>query len=133
MNQVVAFVATITWAYFSPTVWALAGGRLIAEFTRMLHSYWQMPEVRPRFVLDRSVMKEIVHFGKWILLGTILNYFALQSDRLILGQAGRTEGARAVRDCVQHFRPAAAGDPAVHLQGGLSVHREVYAEEPGRI
>ena len=86
MNQVVAFVATVTWAYFSPTVWALAGGRIIAEITRMVHSYFQMPEVRPKFVLDRSVMKEIVRFGKWILVGTILNYFALQSDRLILGK-----------------------------------------------
>ena len=86
MNQVVAFVATIVWAYFSPTVWALAGGRLIAELTRTVHSYWQMPELKPRFVLDRAVIKEIVRFGKWILIGTILNYFALQSDRLILGK-----------------------------------------------
>ena len=78
------------WAYFSPTVWALAGGRLIAELTRTVHSYWQMPELKPRFVLDRAVIREIVRFhsfGKWILVGTILNYFArLQSDRLILGK-----------------------------------------------
>ena len=86
MNQLVAFIATIAWAYFSPTVWALAGGRLIAEATRTLHSYTMEREIRPRFVLDRTVMKEIVRFGKWILVGTILNYFALQSDRLILGK-----------------------------------------------
>ncbi len=86
MNQLVAFVATVTWAYFSPTILALAGGRLIAECTRTLHSYTMMRELKPRFVLDRSVIREIVKFGKWILVGTIFNYLALQSDRLILGK-----------------------------------------------
>jgi O-antigen/teichoic acid export membrane protein len=86
MNQVVAFVATVTWAYFSPTVLALAGGRLIAECTRTLHSYTMMRELKPRFVLDRAVIKEIVKFGKWILVGTIFTYLALQSDRIILGR-----------------------------------------------
>ncbi len=86
MNQLVAFVATVTWAYFSPTVLALAGGRLIAECTRTLHSYTMMRELKPRFVLDRSVIKEILKFGKWILVGTIFTYLALQSDRIILGR-----------------------------------------------
>ncbi len=86
MNQLVAFVATIIWAYFSPTVLALAGGRLIAELTRTIHSYTMMRQLRPRFVLDPTVIREIVKFGKWILVGTIFNYLALQSDRLILGK-----------------------------------------------
>jgi O-antigen/teichoic acid export membrane protein len=85
-NQVVAFVATIVWALFSPSLWALAGGRLIAELTRTLHSYTMMRELKPRFVLDRTVVLEIVRFGRWILVGTIFNYLALQSDRLILGK-----------------------------------------------
>jgi O-antigen/teichoic acid export membrane protein len=86
MNQLVAFLATVGWALISPTVWALAGGRLIAELTRTLHSYTMMRELKPRFVLDKTVVKEIVRFGRWILVGTILNYLALQSDRLILGK-----------------------------------------------
>jgi O-antigen/teichoic acid export membrane protein len=86
MNQLVAFVATVGWALVSPTIWALAGGRLIAEVTRTIQSYTYMRELRPRFVLNRVVVKEIVRFGRWILLGTIFNYLALQSDRLILGK-----------------------------------------------
>jgi O-antigen/teichoic acid export membrane protein len=86
MNQLVAFVATVAWALVSPTIWALAGGRLIAELTRTIQSYAYMRELRPRFVLNRPVVKEIVKFGRWILVGTIFNYLALQSDRLILGK-----------------------------------------------
>jgi O-antigen/teichoic acid export membrane protein len=86
MTQVVAFVATVAWALVSPTIWALAGGRLIAEATRTIHSYTMMRELKPRFVLDREVIKEIIRFGRWILVGTIFNYLALQSDRLILGK-----------------------------------------------
>ena len=86
MNQVVAFVATVIWAWFSPSIWALAGGRLIAELARTLHSYTMMREVRPHFVTDSKVVDEIVRFGRWILVGTIFNFLALQSDRLILGK-----------------------------------------------
>jgi O-antigen/teichoic acid export membrane protein len=85
-NQVVAFVATVIWALISPTLWALAGGRLIAEAFRTVQSYFMMRELRPRFVLDRGVMKEIIRFGKWILVGTILTFLASQSDRLILAK-----------------------------------------------
>jgi O-antigen/teichoic acid export membrane protein len=86
MNQIVAFVVTVAWAMVSPTLWALAGGRLIAECTRTIHSYTMMRELRPRFVLNRQVVQEIVRFGRWILLGTILNYLTMASDRLILGK-----------------------------------------------
>jgi O-antigen/teichoic acid export membrane protein len=86
MNQVVAFIATVAWALVSPTIWALAGGRLIAEVTRTIHSYTMMRELKPRFVLDREVVREIFRFGRWILVGTIFSYLALQSDRLILGK-----------------------------------------------
>lgn len=85
-NQIVAFVATVAWAIESPTLMALAGGRLIAEVTRTIHSYTMMRELRPRFVLNRKVMQEIIRFGRWILVGTIFNFLALQSDRLILGK-----------------------------------------------
>jgi O-antigen/teichoic acid export membrane protein len=40
--------------------------------------------VRPRFVLEREALRSIMTFGRWILIGTALTFFANQSDRLIL-------------------------------------------------
>ncbi len=84
--QFVAFVATVTWALISPTLWALMGGRIISDIARCLVSYRMMRELRPRFMWDKSAVREIVKFGKWILVGTALTFLASQSDRLILGK-----------------------------------------------
>ena len=40
----------------------------------------------PRFVLDKECVHSLLHFGKWILIGTALTFLATQSDRLILGK-----------------------------------------------
>jgi O-antigen/teichoic acid export membrane protein len=36
--------------------------------------------------LDKTAMTEMFSFGKWIFLSTALTFFAMQSDRLILGK-----------------------------------------------
>ena len=45
-----------------------------------------VPGVRNRFEWDRDSVREIFHFGKWIVLGTAFYFFASQADRLILGK-----------------------------------------------
>jgi O-antigen/teichoic acid export membrane protein len=76
----------VVWALFSPTIWALVGGRVIAEAIRCAATYWFKPLTLPKFAWDRSAVKEIVKFGKWIMLGTALTFLASQSDKLILGK-----------------------------------------------
>ncbi len=85
-SQFTAFAATITWGYFSPTVWALAGGRVISEVIRTAVSFRMMPEIRPKLKWDPSAVREIIKFGKWILVGSALTFLSSQSDRLILGK-----------------------------------------------
>jgi O-antigen/teichoic acid export membrane protein len=86
LGQVVQFVVTLAWAYVSPSLWALVGGRLVSEVVGMVASYRLIPDLRPKFVLDRECCRAIIHFGKWILIGTALTFLAQQSDRLILGK-----------------------------------------------
>jgi O-antigen/teichoic acid export membrane protein len=85
ISQFVLFAVSLAWAWYSPTIWALAIGRVVSELVRTICSYYLVREgVSPRFVLEKSSVRSLVHFGKWILIGTILTYFANQSDRLIL-------------------------------------------------
>jgi O-antigen/teichoic acid export membrane protein len=86
LGQVVNFVVTLIWALIDPSLWALVGGRTAAELTRTAISFFIIPEMRPRFVLDKECVRSILHFGKWILIGTALTFLATQSDRLILGK-----------------------------------------------
>jgi O-antigen/teichoic acid export membrane protein len=85
-NQFVTCIVTVVWALFSPTIWALVGGRIIAEAIRCAATYWFKPFTPPKFNWDRDAVKAIVKFGKWIMLGTALTFLASQSDKLILGK-----------------------------------------------
>jgi O-antigen/teichoic acid export membrane protein len=86
VGQVVSFVVTLVWALFDPSLWALVGGRMASEVTRTVISFFIIPDLRPRFVLDKECVRSLLHFGKWILIGTALTFLATQSDRLILGK-----------------------------------------------
>jgi O-antigen/teichoic acid export membrane protein len=86
IGQLVNFVVTLVWALYSPTLWALVGGRIASEIVRTAISFTIIPELRPRFVLDKECVHSLLHFGKWILIGTALTFLANQSDRLILGK-----------------------------------------------
>jgi O-antigen/teichoic acid export membrane protein len=87
-TQIVALVVTVSWAWYRPSVWALVAGLMVSSLYRLALSHWQkaVPGARNRFCLDRDCLKDIVHFGKWIVLGTAFFFFASQADRLILGR-----------------------------------------------
>jgi O-antigen/teichoic acid export membrane protein len=42
--------------------------------------------VRNRFHWDKAAAGEMLHFGKWIFVSTLITFFALQIDRLLLGK-----------------------------------------------
>jgi O-antigen/teichoic acid export membrane protein len=87
-TQVIALVVTIAWAYLHPSVWALVAGNLTSNLYRLAvsHSQRVVPGLRNKFCLDRDSLRDIVHFGKWIILGTAFYFFASQADRLVLGR-----------------------------------------------
>lgn len=87
-TQIVSLLVTICWAYFHPSVWALVVGSLVSNLYRLglSHMPFAVPGHRNRLALDRDSMKEILHFGKWIFIGTALFFFSSQADRLVLGR-----------------------------------------------
>jgi O-antigen/teichoic acid export membrane protein len=87
-TQILSLIVTVTWAIHSPSVWALVGGNLISNLYRLVlsHNRRITPGIRNVFCWDKESLNSIVHFGKWILLGTAFFFFASQSDRLILGK-----------------------------------------------
>ena len=86
LGQIVQFVVTLAWALINPSLWALVGGKLVADLARLAASYFILPGFRLRLSLHREYVRELLHFGKWILIGTALTFLANQSDRLILGK-----------------------------------------------
>ncbi len=87
-QQIFVLIVTVSCALHWRNVWALVIGNVAGSLYKLALSYQRRvtPGIRNRFLWDDASMKEIVHFGKWIFLGTAFWFFASQSDRLILGK-----------------------------------------------
>jgi O-antigen/teichoic acid export membrane protein len=86
--SVVSLIVTIIWAYFWPSVWSIIGGQLVSTVYRLAISHMPSvaPGIRNKFRWDKSSVHSIVHFGKWIMIGTAFFFFASQADRLVLAR-----------------------------------------------
>jgi O-antigen/teichoic acid export membrane protein len=84
---IIAAAAQILFAYLSPTIWALVFGVIFASAVTMIGSYFLLPDVKQKFYLSRRFSSEIVRFGKWIFLSSILYFLSTNFDRLYLAKA----------------------------------------------
>jgi O-antigen/teichoic acid export membrane protein len=77
---------SILIAYFSPTIWALVIGVLFYSAAAMIGSYFLLPDVTQRIYLSKRLAWEILHFGKWIFVSSIVYFLSMNFDRLYLGK-----------------------------------------------
>jgi len=85
-GQLSAVVATITFAWWRRDVWALVFGGMTGSLVRLALTHLALPGPRNRFRWDREVAREIMSFGRWILLSTLFGFLALRLDVAILGK-----------------------------------------------
>jgi O-antigen/teichoic acid export membrane protein len=87
-TQALSLVITAGLAKLLHSVWALILGAILSTVYRLVLSYYRplIPGIRNKFCWDKESVHSLVHFGKWIMLGTAFYFFAAQADRLILGK-----------------------------------------------
>ncbi|CAD5981859.1 hypothetical protein PCC9214_04876 [Planktothrix tepida] len=76
----------IIWAWISPNIWALIIGVLVSSLFGLIRSHALNTGMQNRLAWDQSALKELISFGRWIFISTVMTFFASQSDRLILGK-----------------------------------------------
>jgi len=79
-------IATILFAYFYPTIWALVFGSLFGSAVSTLGSYFLLPDVKQRLCFSKKYIKQILHFGKWIFASSIVFFLSMYVDRIYLGK-----------------------------------------------
>ena len=67
-------------------MWALVASARPAATFRAVYSHLLLPGIPHRFRLDPEARIALTHFGKWIVLSSILAFIVSQSDRLLLGK-----------------------------------------------
>ncbi len=83
---VAAWFAYVTKAPQNIAVWALLVGTLIGAAVRVFMSHYFLRGINNRFEWDPSAFQEVQRFGRWIFVSTLLTFFALQGNNLILPQ-----------------------------------------------
>ena len=83
---VVGSAANIVFAWMSPTVWALVWGNLFGSFVSMIGSYFLVRNIKQRFQIFKGPALEIIHFGKWIFITSMVYFLSTYIDRFYLGK-----------------------------------------------
>lgn len=84
-SQLAALFVTLGLAWWTQTVWALLAGTLIGSAMRTLLSHLVVPGAPVRPCWDRSHVRELLGFGKWVLLSSVVGFLAAHGEKLILG------------------------------------------------
>ena len=82
----VGVAGQIIIAYFDRTVWAFLYGGLFGSMFYTVASYFLIPGLRQRFYISRKYTMEIIHFGKWIFVSSIVYFLSVNFDRLYLAK-----------------------------------------------
>lgn len=85
-SHVCSVAVMIAWAMVHPTVWALVAGAVASSVMTLGLSHLAIADERNRFGWERNAARELLHFGRWIFLSTLLAFLVGQSDRLIFGK-----------------------------------------------
>ena len=85
ISNITGVLFMILLAYLYRSIWSLVIGSLISGVARLIIVSFMPNEKRNKFHIDRSVLNEIFHFGKWIFLSSVIGFLINSGDRLLLG------------------------------------------------
>ncbi len=82
-SQVGATFIMLGWALLWPSVWALVAGGLSGAVVRTGLGHLILTGHNPRPGWDKEAARDLLRFGRWVFLSTLLTFFVNHADRLI--------------------------------------------------
>lgn len=83
--QFFGVISTVGLAWALNSVWSLVFGPVMAALVNQALVRIALPGHQDRLQIDRSSLRELITFGKWIILSSLLGFFINTADRAILG------------------------------------------------
>jgi len=84
-SQFSALCCMLAWAWVDRSIWALVAGALVSIAVRVILSHTLLHGPKNGIAWDRECFREIIGYGKWIFLSSILGFLLASGDRLMLG------------------------------------------------
>lgn len=85
-SQIATLAVTAVAAWLTGSVWSLVAGAIAGNVFKVLSQHIALKGPRNYWYMDRNIVTEIIHFGKYIFLGSVAGFFINQGDRAILGK-----------------------------------------------
>jgi O-antigen/teichoic acid export membrane protein len=82
VTAIASAAAFILLAYTNRTIWSLVIGLVVQSVISTIASFFLLPELKHKFRLDKRFTWEIVNFGKWIFMSTMVYFLSGNFDRL---------------------------------------------------
>lgn len=86
ISQLVGLIVMIGAAAIWNSVWSLVLGSIISSVVGAVLSHTWMPGIRNRLCWDRAAVSDLLRFGQYIFLSTLITFFVNEGDKLILGR-----------------------------------------------
>ena len=84
-SQGIGLLVMILWAWVDHTIWSLVWGGLFGGFVKMVASHFLLEGAYNKFAWDRASVRDLFGFGQWLLVSSILTFFAGEGNKLLLG------------------------------------------------
>ncbi|MEZ1314571.1 oligosaccharide flippase family protein [Pseudomonas fluorescens] len=84
-SQLAGLLTMLIIGYFTRSVWALVGSGLVAALAMTLLGHFWFPGPHNRLHWERSALREVVVFGRWMLLSSAVGVLAMNGDRIWFG------------------------------------------------
>jgi O-antigen/teichoic acid export membrane protein len=85
LARLLSLPITLIWAWLAPSVWALVGGTLASCVFRFVLSHSVVPGPLMSFRWRKDHFREIVRFGRWIVVSSFATFVSQQCDVIFLG------------------------------------------------
>ncbi len=82
----ISYVVMIGWAWLAPSAWALLAGAVLSTGAFTAASFVFFGRAPVRFCWNAAAARELMGFGKWVLLSSLVGLVILQGDRFVLGR-----------------------------------------------
>ena len=86
VSQLIGLGVSVTIALNGYGIWGLVAGPLMYNFTRVCLCAFLLPGRINSFRFDVAVFRELLHFGKWVVLSSFVTFLSYYGDQLILAR-----------------------------------------------
>jgi O-antigen/teichoic acid export membrane protein len=85
MSQVGGLIVSGLLGWLTRSIWSFVIGALAAAMITTVFSHLSLRGMSNRFTWDKASVRELLGYGRWVLLSSLLFVLAANGDRLLLG------------------------------------------------